>query len=1851
MKLPLLPESYKLFSFLLLAFTISAGCNHPTEMVTVNPAFSKYIERYTSGTVSKKNTIRVQLAIDAPVTHSLNETLADPLFQFTPAVKGKAYWIDARTVEFKPDQDLTPGQLYLVSFKLSKILKVPNDYADFKFNLQVLKPAFLVEEYGLTADDGEKMTLKGMFSTADVEEAAKVEKMLSATIGNEKASITWMHDETSKYHGFVINNIQRKTSARILTLAWNGQALGSENKGSKAIEIPALGDFKVLNIRPAIDNQPYAVVQFSDLLATSQMLEGLIGMSEQENLSFTISGSEVKLFGGKELEGNYTVNVHEGIENISGKKLENPFVANLFFENRLPSVKIKGRGTLLPNSTGKLTLPFEAINLKAIDISIVKIFESNIPQFLQQNALDGYNQLREVARPVVQSTLRLDNDITLNLHKRNNFLINLDEYVRAEPGAIYRVTLAFAPEYSIYACENAVTANKDEEYDYYWASQPQADDQGTFWRRYEDYYPFGYNWELRDDPCSPSYYNRERFASINILASNIGLTAKQGNNNSLFVSVNDIISTAPMNNIDLEVYNYQQQIIGKGRSTGDGTAIIELKSKPFLLIAKKGNERGYLKLEEAVSLPLGRFEVEGEEVKEGLKGFIFGERGVWRPGDSLFLSCVIDDKENRLPHDHPIEMDLISPRGQVYRKLIQVNASDGFNVFKTTTDPDAPTGNWICRVKIGGATFEKKLKIETVMPNRLKIDVNFNGLQAFSKNQPVNGLLTAQWLFGAPAKNLKARVDAQLYKKKTAFPSFEGYIFDNPTTSYTSQSVNLFDGTTDEQGKAVIHPKFSSGAQAPGQLLANIMVRVFEPGGNFSIENFAMPYNPYSSYVGIKIPEPKSQWGWLQAGQSHPFSIVNVNDEGKLVQSNTMTQIELYKIQWSWWWDKSGDDLTNFSQNEYNKLIRKDTLQLKSGKGIYSINIPEENWGRYLILVKDMNSGHTTGGTFYIDDMSWQKRSDNEKFSAAALLSFSSDKQKYAVGDNVQLTIPSSKGGKALISIESGTKVVKTFWVNTDSAFTKFSFKAESSMLPNVYVNISMLQPHAQTINDRPIRMYGVIPIMIEDKNSVLKPVIQMPDVIEPETNSYISVKEAGNKNMTYVIALVDEGLLDLTHFKTPDPHEAFFAKEALGVKSWDVYDDVIGAWGTEFARMLTIGGDEEATMAARTRKANRFKPVVKFLGPFQLKGGTATHAFKLPQYMGSIRAMVVAAGDNGYGKAEKTVTVKKPLMVQATMPRVLGPLEEINIPVNVFTTEAGIKNVNIRLEANNRIDASGTENLSFTQPGEKMVYFKAKAKELTGIGKIKIIATSGKNTDVAEIELDIRNANQPVTEVIPAVLNPGQSILKTIAMIGSPDQAKAIVEISSIPAIDLEKRLSYLIDYPHGCVEQITSTAFPQLFLNQLIYLNEQSKKNIDGNIRSAIRRIANFQTVDGGFSYWPGGNIADEWGTSYAGHFLLSAASQGYNVSSALLQQWRQYERQKSLNWNVTDQPQIGSDLSQAYRLYLLALAKAPELGAMNRLKEYKFLSAQAKWRLAAAYQLAGQSQTALNLISGLPVTFGNTKYPGITYGSELRDEAMVLETLTLLNRKREAQMLVQSVAAKLSQQQWYSTQTAAYSLIAIAKYSGQNAGGEKIKVNGQIQAKKLEINSPLPVSQTSVDFQNGKAEIRITNLGNNVLYVRLINSGLPAAVEPAPIVNHPDILQVKVEYLSATGQPLDITKLKQGTDFISKVTIKNPGRRGNYERLVLSQIFPGGWEILNTRLFNSEGAFKSSPFDYMDIRDDRVNYYFGLKENQTATYYVQLNAAYSGRYFWPGVYCEAMYDHTVNGGLLGKWVEVTE
>jgi alpha-2-macroglobulin len=1852
------------FLAMLCTATILFSCKAKNKWIDVDPAFSKYIDAYTTGIISKTAAIRIVLTDEVATAHVTGEVADESLFDLSPSVKGKAIWVDAKTIEFKPDHDLDPDQLYQVCFNLGKVANVPSEFKSFEFSVQTLKPSFRVNQFGLrSAGAKNTMLFLGSIETADIETSDAIEKLLTATQDGKQLKINWQHNATTKEHNFIVEDIVRGTAASAVELKWDGKPIHSDVTGDDEVQVPAVGDFKVLNIMSVNTDEQYASVQFSDPLAVGQDLAGLVTIANYPaGVTYTINGSELKVYLGEKLDGNYTVNVNPGIRNTWGDTLRTGFSGNISFENRMPSVSIEGKGNILPNA-GKLVLPFYATNLSAVDVSIIKIYESDIPQFLQKNGLDGDEDLRRVATPIVEKTIRLDDDKTVDLHHTQHFSLDIDKFIKTEPGAIYHITIGFRPQYSLYKCSAAdlekngdQSDNSDEEYnnDDESSDQSDVDGQQDFWTRYDEYYPFGYNWDDEQNPCSNSYYSKDRWATRNIIASNIGIIAKRANNNTMMVAIANLLTTEPMSGVELDLMDYQEQLITKVKTDDDGIANFEYTRKPYLLIAKKGTERGYLKLDDESTLSLSQFDVSGTAVTNGLKGFIYGERGVWRPGDTMYINCIVQDKDNKLPAGHPVEFSLYNPSGQLYKHIVQPNADAGFNLFKVSTDQSSPTGDWQVKVKVGGAIFTKDIKVETIMPNKLKMQLTFGKDSVLGKGNTSDGLLSSQWLFGAPAKQLKAKIDVSVYASTTSFGKFKDYSFDNPVSDFSAQDKTIFDGTLDDNGNATVKPDFEIGDNAPGMLRANMLMKVFEPGGAFSVDDVSFPYSPYDSYAGVKLPDGDNGWGYLLTGQSHVAQIVNVDSKGNLLQGNTDVEVQFYKIQWRWWWDNSGQDLSNFTQDQYNKLITTETVHLVNGVGKWNFGAPVDQWGRYLILVKDLKSGHTTGQMTYLDDADWMSRQTTDDPTSVSMLSFSADKKTYEVGDEVTLAIPSSKGGRALINIESGTKVLKSFWAETEQGQTVVKFDADKTMSPNVYVNVTLLQPQAKS-NDLPIRMYGVIPIFVEDKSTILKPVITMQDVIRPEERSSVTVSEASGRSMTYNIAIVDEGLLSLTHFKTPDPHSAFYAREALGVMDWDMYDYVIGAWSGGIVQALTLGGDGSDDEPVSQKHANRFKPVVLYFGPFHLNQGEhQTQNFTLPPYIGAVRTMVIAADDGSYGNAEKEVQVKKPLMILATLPRVLGPEEAIKVPVTVFVSENYIKNVNVNLQANPYFDIVGpaTQTISFASAGEQLVYFNVKVRSNVGIGDVKVTATGGKENASTEIQLDIRNPNPPVTSVSEKDLLANQQWKTTVTPIGSPATSKAVIEISSVPPMNLEKRLNYLIEYPYGCIEQTTSAVFPQLVLNQLTDLDDYRKAEIDQNIRAGINKMEDFQRPDGGFSYWPGGPESDEWGTNYAGNFLLEARNRGYTISETMLQQWRAFEKNKANEWIPQSSDFYGGDLTEAYRLYLLALDKAPEIGAMNRLKEFTYISPEAKWRLAAAYKLIGQDNVALSLINGLPTTFPVRYNAGFTYGSDLRDEAMVLETLTLMGRRDQAATVLSDVASKLSQDDWYSTQTTAYSLIAIAKYCGKNPSGAKIIANINVNGKSTDINSSSYITQVKLDVAKGNANVTVTDKGNNLLYVRVISQGQPLANDNLKVANDPGVLGLNVSYLTQEHKPIDVSKLIQGTDFVAKVAVINPGKRGYYSQMALSQIFPSGWEILNTRMESdddNEGSFASSPFDYQDIRDDRVYTYFNIAEKDTLTYYVHLNAAYLGKYFLPGTFCGAMYDNTINAGVNGKWIEV--
>ncbi|HRI78459.1 MAG TPA: MG2 domain-containing protein, partial [Cyclobacteriaceae bacterium] len=1781
--------------------------------------------------------------------NSLGETTIK-LFDFSPGISGKTVWLDSRTIEFQPAARLQSGQVYEVEFGLSKLVgDVPGDLSTFKYSFQVIP-----QNFELTVDnirpyvktELKRQKIEGALLTADYAESDAVEKSLSAQQGGRLLSIQWSHTGEGKHHGFTIEDVLRNDKPDQVTLTATGTSLGIEQNETREVEIPALGDFKVVNVKVEQGGTQHVIVQFSDPLNEKQNLSGLLRISDIQSLDFEIKDNEVHVFPPVRQTGSKKLSIEAGVRNVLNYKMGEGSEFDVLFEQVKPAVRFIGRGNILPSTDG-LVLPFEAVSLKAVDIQIIKIFETNVLQFLQVNEFDGNQELRRVGRPLIKKMVSLENSGVSDLSKWNRFTLDLAQYIKAEPGAIYQVRVSFKKAYSAYDCSgeesgSETTTGLEEQDD--WS---QAEGEDSNWDYYQEYYYEGeYQWEQRDNPCNGSYYNNSRSVTRNVIASDLGLMAKRGGDGNTVVFVNDLKTTKPLSGVLIELYDFQQEVIGSATTDGDGKTVISARQNPFALIAKSGTQRGYIKLQDGESLSLSNFDVGGEQVSNGLKGFLYGERGVWRPGDSLYLSFLLEDKMKLLPAAHPVVMELQNPQGQITTRLVRSASESGFYKFATATTEDAPTGNWTARVKVGAAQFSQTVKIETIKPNRLKINLDFGKDKITAENNNVSGTLNVKWLYGAPGRNLKAEFEVLLTKGETKFAQYPEYIFDDPGKDVTSEVKNIFEGYTDDDGNASVNTSLEVSDSPPGVLNAVFRGKVFEESGNFSIDRFSLPFYPFASFTGIRLPQGDKARGMLLTDTTHRVDVVTLDADGKGVSRNEV-HMTISKLSWRWWWDNAEDN-ANYMSGTNNEPIASGVISTINGKGSWNFKVKYPEWGRFLVRATDPVSGHSTAKVVYIDWPGWAGRARNES-AGATMLSFSSDKPAYNIGEKAILVIPGSEQGRALISVENGSRVIETHWLETQPGDNRFSFEIKPEMTPNVFVSVTLLQPYAQTLNDLPIRMYGVIPISVEDPQTHLTPVISMPDELEPGQEVTIKISEKSKRKMAYTVAIVEEGLLDITRYRTPDPWNRFYSREALGVKTWDIYDAVMGAFGGKIERLLAIGGDMEAKSKEDDAKSNRFKPVVKFLGPFTLDGGTNEHKFTMPQYIGSVKTMVVAGYEGAYGSVDKATPVRKPLMVLATLPRVLGPEENVKLPITLFRMDKNIRNVKVELKTSGPVTLVGESSRTVTMDTDDVTSdFDLAVKSETGIAKIEVTVSSGSNKASDVIEIEIRNPNPSVTKVTEALLEPGKSWSSNVVPVGVTGSNTGILEVSSLPPINLGQRLKYLMQYPYGCIEQTTSSVFPQLYLDLVKNLTTEEKALTQKNVRAGIERLKLFVTSDGGFAYWPGNQDSDSWGSTYAGHFLLEAEAKGYFVPNEMLKRWKKYQKAKSTEWRKNKEYQ-SSELIQAYRLYTLALAGNADLASMNRLREMGNLPVTSAWMLASAYVKAGQPEAAKTLIANLPVNVKPYQEMAYSYGDDTRDKAIILEALLLTNDRTKGFELVKDISASLSNSNnWMSTQSIAWSLKAVGMFAGTGKK-EPLKFNYSYNGKDVPASTDLTLAQIALPMEDLKSNtLKIESQSQGALFVRVITEGIPARGQEEAAANN---LGITINYTDKDGAGIDPTSLEQGQEFIASVSITNPGARGAYKNLAINQIFPSGWEINNLRLDEAEDRLKSDKATYQDIRDDHVYTYFDIGPNQRKTFKVMLTASYAGKYYLPSVSCEAMYDHSIYARTKGQVVEVTK
>ena len=1071
-----------------LLFLFLLGCNSKKD-AGKNPIdnlnlYQDFITEVSHGIISVKADVRVVL--NNPVdSWESGQELSSDLLQVVPKTKGKVVALDSRTIAFIPEVDFIQNNTYGFTLDLGAIINdVPKNLRDFNFSIKTLKQQFNVYTQSVQSYSKDYQYIEGQIKTADQLSLESAKQLLAVKQKGKSVSVKFDSSiaEGTQFH-FKIDSILRFEEDTELEVVWDGKVLKIDSSGKNIIKIPGKSNFSILDVDVETGENQIININFSDPLKKGQNFKGLVLLEGDSNPKFNVVGNTLKVYPSKEVTAMLQLEVFEGIESSDGYKLKTKLTERIAFEQIKPEVRFLSNGTILPSSNN-LKINFEAVNLKSVNATVYKIYESNVLQFLQENNINGNYNLKTVARPIATKKLDLEGNLNANNGKWSAHALDLKSLITPEVGAMYRVEFSFKPSYSLFKCDDTnfeQETSSEEDFD--------QETENSSWdgveSYYEDYY-FNYDWNQRDNPCHTSYYY-DKTVGTNVLASDLGVTIKQGVNKSYFVAVNDIVSTDPIAGAKVIFYNYQQQPIGQVTTEVDGTTIFDSDNLAYFAIAESNGQKTYVKLNDGNALSVSKFNVDGVALQKGIKGYIFGERGVWRPGDKLFVSFLLNDNANKLPVGHPVKLELIDPYNKVVLREVKTNSLDNFYNFVLSTDENAPTGNWLVKVSVGGATFTKTVKIETIKPNRLKIKTEFED-EVLSGRKPIKGSLQVAWLHGAVAKNLKADITAKFNVQTTTFKNFPAYIFDDPTRTFATEDQVVFNSNVNAEGRASFSLSPQINSQAPGMLTAAFITKVYENGGDFSTDVFTKQFSPFSTYVGLNVPKGDKTRGMLLTDEPHKFEVVTVDEKGIAKAVNNL-KVAIYKVNWRWWWETSADNLSNFSSSEYQEKVFEQNINTNtSGKASFNFELKYPEWGRYLVRVEDPMGGHATGKTIYVDWPGWAGKSMKNDPSAATMLMFSTDKEVYKVGEMATVTFPGSQGGRALVTVENGSEVLHSLWVESEKGETKFELPITALYTPNVYISISLLQPHASTLNDSPIRMYGVVPISVEDPSTKLQP-------------------------------------------------------------------------------------------------------------------------------------------------------------------------------------------------------------------------------------------------------------------------------------------------------------------------------------------------------------------------------------------------------------------------------------------------------------------------------------------------------------------------------------------------------------------------------------------------------------------------------------------------------------------------------------------------------------------------------------------------------------------------------------------
>jgi len=1791
---------------LLICLVFINGCG-PSNTVNVD-SFSP------SGEVEKLTNFVVEFSEDLAPPDLQGKWLDEEFITFSPAISGKFKWTSDNTLVFSPDAPLDPIQDYTATINKQVLFNTTfsPDFDTYEFHtpyFDVIKADFF---WTNIPHQSYKLSIQAnLHFNYPVDPKSLIDFLEIKRAGTVLKDFQIVSEQAADVIAINFGEIEQTDKEQKFSIKIKENlvsVIGKEGlQEARTFEsnLPPITKLAITNVSSGFDGNTGWIEVSTTQTVDEDQLKNYISTDPHKRLHFFVSENQFRLE--TDLDNVQTVDlkIKKGLPGLYGGELEFDFEQTVSMVNVNPSINFtdkKGRYLMLG---GEENLKVNAVNIEEAEIEVAQVFKNNLLHFLNQYS----------------------------------YTYSYDEYYGYYP-------TYYVGDYgkSVYTEKVKLSEGKN------WLKSFTVNLNKALNQKYNGIYTVTVR----------SAEERWRNDSKMIAISDLGIISKFAND-EVHVFVNTISGTEPVTEAEVSIISTNNQILLTAKTDKDGVAHftdVKINTEGFsprLVVVEKDGDFNYIDLRET-PIETSRYDVGGiTQYAEDFNTFIYSPRNIYRPGEEVHLSAIVRNDKIKVVKDIPIITKIITPTGKVFDEFKQELNEQGSFEISFTLPVYAQTGGYRAELFTGSKQLigSYNFSVEEFVPDKIRVLLSTDK----KKTKPGKKILVnvnAEFLFGGKASGLSYEADIQLKHRGFNSKNYPGYYFTNSSIVNSSIDNTFLDGKLDEQGNAEIEYYVPPDVKSSGIASVNAYISVFDLTGRTVTRTVSVDVYPKDYFVGIKSSDY-----YLGVNENLTFNLIAVYPDDEIIKNFT-AKAKLVRYEWQTVLKKdySGNYYYASEQKELNEWEKNINI---SGETPFTFAVSKS--GKYELRIFKKDSEDYQKRVFYA--YGWgSSTAASFEVDKEGRIDIVLDKEEYEPGEKAKILFTCPFSGKLLVTLERNN-VHSYQYLNVENKSAEIEIPLDDDHMPNVYVTATLFKKHAKDTSVPFLVGHGFTSMRVVKSKNKLPVTITAPGKIKPNTTQQIKIKTEPQKNIYVTIAAVDEGILQITNFNTPDPYKYMYAKRPLMVNSYDLYKLLLPEIVSESS--MPGGGDmmkEQLEKRTNPITVKRFKLLSYWSGIKKTdSNGEVKVSLNIPQFNGDVRLMAVAYTDSRFGSAEEHMKVADDLIIEPQVPRFLAVNDSLVTPVTVINTtdKAANIDVSVKVEGPLKITSSEKKTLKIEPNSTGVAVFGIEATEQVGAGKI-VFETSGFAKIKEEIDIAIRPISPLVVETGSGTIKAGNEIKIDIPKSFLKGTQTTSLTISKFPAVKFAKQLKYLVGYPHGCIEQTVSKLFPQLYFEDLAKLvapEYYKTTNPVYYVKEGIRKIESMQLYDGSMAYWQGGTYTNWWGSVYAAHFLLEAKKSEYDVSENVLKKLLKYISKKAKERSTFDyitRSQTGRTVHKIankeilYSLYVLALAGDGDIATMNYYKARPHLvSADMRYMLAGAYALMGRWNSYYEVVPSSFEPVHPLRLTGGSFDSDIRANAIMLNVLLEVEPANKQVPVIIKYLSKNSNFM-YSTQERSFAFLALGKAASLNADAN-VSIDVIINGNTLNKFTGKDLTVTD-DKMNG-ANITLKAEGSGEVYYFWNAEGVKVN---GKVKEEDSYLQIRRTYFSyKTGRKIFDNKFYQGELIVCKIELT--GFQRDADNIIISDLIPAGFEIENPRL-NPATELTWAPkyplsVDYMDIRDDRLLLFTNMSRNKTNEFYYLLRVVNQGTYQLPVIGAEAMYDqeyHSYHGAgvikILPRW-----